>query len=128
MKFFISTLFVLFSMNNLYAGTNMKVEGTCTGQLKNGQPVSISYYSDFDGCKAKSNGAISFNGEENSGLRTGERSFKNDKDLYDFDDVKLVFANSTGNTTGSLTYSDENNQTQHVELQCEVRDYEYMDC
>lgn len=106
----------------------MKIEGTCTGRLKNNTPVNFSYYSDFDGCKNKSNGAISFNGDDDKGLRTGERTFKNSQDIYNFNDVKLAFADSTGNTSGVLTYKDEERKSQKVEVQCEIRDYEYADC
>lgn len=106
----------------------MKLEGNCSGTLKNNEPVNFSYYSDFDGCKTKSNGAVSFSGENDMGLRTGNRAFNESQDLYDFDDIRIALANSTGNTSASLTYTDETGKSHKVEVQCEVRDYEYVDC
>ena len=128
MKFLIATLFVVTSISNLHAGTAMKLEGNCSGTLKNNAPVNFSYYSDFDGCKTKSNGAVSFSGENDMGLRTGNRALNESQDLYDFDDIRIALANSTGNTSASLTYTDEEGKTQKVEVQCEVRDYEYVEC
>lgn len=106
----------------------MKEEGSCTGKLRNGTPVSYTYYSNFNGCKSVSTSAVQFSsGFE--GLLTGTRSFSETSDNYTFNSFKLSFANSTGNTTGKLTYKDPSTgYTKTVTLQCEVRDYEYSDC
>lgn len=105
----------------------MKQEGSCAGTLLDGSPVSFNYYSDFDGCADKSKSAVTFtSGLE--GLITGERSFSKSKDNYNFTGHKISFPDSTGNTSGSFTYTDPNGVKQTVELACDVRDYEYVDC
>lgn len=128
MKTLIISALTMTMLSTAQAGTSMKVEGTCSGTLKDGTEVSYTYYSNFDGCKKVSSAAVNFNsGIE--GLFTGKRSFTRSTDRYTFNDYKLTFANSTGNTTGKLTYKDfETNKKQTVTLQCEVRDYEYADC
>lgn len=106
----------------------MKVEGSCSGKLNDGTEVSYTYYSNYDGCKKVSSAAVNFNsGIE--GLFTGKRSFTRSSDIYTFNDYKLIFANSTGNTSGKLTYKDfETSKRKTISVQCEVRDYEYADC
>lgn len=104
-----------------YAG-ELNYQGQCTGEN-----ISFTYYSDYDGQKKQSHAAISFNsGRE--GLQTGKRSFQGNKDIYQFEDVKLTFKNSTGNTTGLYTYVDETDgkTKRTIQLQCEIRDYEYF--
>lgn len=128
MKTLILTASTLLFIANVEAGSSMKVEGTCSGKLPDGSDISYTYYSDFDGCAKKSGAAVNFtSGVE--GLFTGKRSFTEKDDNYHFDDYQLTFANSTGNTTGKLTYTDLiTGKKQSVTLQCEVRDYEYTDC
>lgn len=112
---------------NAAVGSSLKTEGSCSGALLDGTPVSLNYYSDFNGCKKVSKSAVTFtSGIE--GLFTGSRTFKANKDIYNFPKHKLTFADSTGNTSGRLQYRDANNERQTVELSCEVRDYEYTDC
>ena len=108
-------------------GSALKPEGNCSGTLADGTSVSFTYFSDFDGCKKTSKGAIAFHsGIE--GLITGSRSFKSGKDYYNFAKNDLTFADSTGNTSGQLGYRDESNKRHVIEVQCEVRDYEYAEC
>lgn len=108
-------------------GSSLKTEGSCNGNLADGTPVSFTYYSDFDGCKNVSKGAVTFHsGIE--GLFTGSRAFKGDKDRYNFPRHDITFQDSTGNTSGTLGYRDENNQRHVISVQCEVRDYSYGEC
>lgn len=108
-------------------GSSMKVEGSCSGRLNDGTPVSFTYYSNFNGCQNVSKSAITFtSGIE--GLFTGSRTFKSNKDIYNFPKHKVTFADSTGNTSGTFQYRDADKALQNVELACEVRDYEYADC
>lgn len=106
---------------------SMKLEGSCSGTLQNGTAVTFDYYSDFDGCKEKSQAALSLtSGME--GLHTGHRSFQNAQDIYSFAQIKLTFKDSTGNTSGSFRYLDEANTYKTIQVQCEIRDYEYGEC
>jgi hypothetical protein len=130
-KFFLVILSFLFinliSTSQAVTGTSLKTEGSCSGTLADGSPVSFTYYSNFDGCSNVSKSAISFtSGIE--GLLTGSRSFKGGRDFYNFPKYDLSFPDSTGNTSGTFGYRDANNERQTVELQCEVRDYSYADC
>ncbi len=110
------------------AGTSMKVEGSCSGTLSNGQAVSYTYYSNFNGCKSSASGAVSFK-KGLEGLHTGTRSFTDSSDIYNLGSYKLTFANSTGNTTGKLTYKDPSTgATKTAKMTCSVRDYEYSEC
>lgn len=136
MKSLITTLLFVFTATSAFAGTAMKLEGNCNGTLKDGSEVSFSYYSNFDGCKEKSTAAVTFTSND-MGLNTGSRSFIGSKDVYMFDvvengkkkeKVRISFADSTGNTSGSLRYTDANGKKQSVTVQCEIRDYEYSDC
>ena len=121
------SVFTLISNAQGAVGKELKVEGSCNGQLLDGTEVNLAYYSDFDGCQKVSRSAITFQaGLE--GLTTGSRAFKGDKDVYNFPKYKLTFLNSTGNTSGTLEYRDANKDLQSVELQCEVRDYEFPEC
>lgn len=121
------TILVLNYSAEAAVGSSLKTEGSCSGNLTDGTPVSFTYYSDFDGCKNVSKSAITFNsGIE--GLFTGSRAFKGGRDNYNFPRHNLSFADSTGNTSGTLGYRDENNQRQVIQVQCEVRDYSYGDC
>ena len=108
-------------------GSALKIEGSCTGNLADGTPVAFTYYSDFNGCRKVNKGAIAFqSGIE--GLITGSRTFKSGKDYYNFPKNDLTFKDSTGNTSGKLGYRDDQNVRHVIEVQCEVRDYEYADC
>lgn len=131
MKLFQTVFFLsLFSPTIIQAaavGKELKLEGNCHGSLIDATPISLTYYSDFDGCRKVSRSAIAFNsGFE--GLITGSRAFKVDRDIYNFPKHKLSFLNSTGNTSALFEYRDASRELQSVELQCEVRDYEYPDC
>lgn len=122
MKTLIISLITLTSLSLAHAGSSLKLEGSCSGKLADGTEVSYSYYSNFNGCKKTSVAAVIFtNGIE--GLYTGTRSFTKSSDIYTFNAYKLIFANSTGNTTGKLIYKKKT-----AKLSCEVRDYEYSDC
>lgn len=111
------------------SATSMKIEGSCTGTLESGEAVAFTYYSNFDGCKAKSEAAISFSQGQGNNLFTGNRSFTASWDIYHFQHkLRLTFRNQTGNTSGKLRYLDENGDTHLIALQCEVRDYEYAEC
>lgn len=128
MKFFLPAMALFLLPNMTFANSAMKPEGTCQGALKDGTPVSFAYFSDFDGCKEKSESAITFT-EGREGLHTGSRIFSGDKDVYTFSkDLKVVLNNSTGNTEATLRYLNDENKAESVVLQCEVRDYEYLDC
>jgi hypothetical protein len=118
-------LFYVFLLGSTaYASSPMKIEGSCKGTLINGTQVSYKYFSNFDGCKKISQASVSFT----SGLQgrfKGKRSFTETQDIYDMKGgYKLIFNNSTGNTSGTLLYP----KNQSVTTQCEVRDYEYSDC
>ncbi len=106
-------------------GSTLKIEGTCSGTLKDGSTVNLTYYSNFDGIKDVSQSAVTFTGAL-EGLFTGTRQFKQGKDIYTFPGAKLIFLDSTGNTSGTLQYSQEEIQ-QSVDIQCEIRDYEYAE-
>ncbi len=108
-------------------GSSLKIEGSCTGNLADGTPVSFIYYSDYNGCRKVNKGAIAFqSGIE--GLITGSRTFTGGKDYYNFPKNDLTFADSTGNTSGKLGYRDSENVRHVIQVQCDVRDYEYADC
>lgn len=108
-------------------GSLMKLEGTCSGTLADGTAVKLNYYSDFDGCKDVSKSAVAFT-EGGDGLQTGNRSFTETKDIYAFPNQSLILANSTGNTTATLKVLNAQGEPEKVQLQCDVRDYEYADC
>jgi hypothetical protein len=58
------------------------------------------------------------------GIFKGKRSFTDTQDIYDLSGGhKLIFKNSTGNTSGTINYADKT-----LPVRCEVRDYEYADC
>lgn len=106
-------------------GSSMKLEGTCTGTLADGSAVSFNYYSDFNGCGYKSKSAVTFtSGIE--GLFTGKRVL-GEKDVHTYPQHRLTFANSTGNTEGTLHYTDAQGARQSVQVLCDVRDYEYAE-
>lgn len=136
-KKFVLILMFLFS-STLFAET-MKIEGFCTSETS-GSWRNFKYYSTFNGCRSKSSAAIS-NADDDKygpdvGLYTGTRTLSDTKDTYSVtrkvsgrvkEIIRLVFANSTGNTTGSLTYY-EGSKKQTITVRCDVRDYEYAEC
>lgn len=126
MKYFISALVFLLSVTSVFADSSMKLEGTCTGTLKDATPIAFTYFSDFDGKKDVSEAAISFT-EGREGLYTGKRSFAGNKDVYNFGkNLGITLANSTGNTKATLRYlADDGKTSESTEVQCEIRDYEY---
>jgi hypothetical protein len=131
MKSLFTLAVVLFTLS---AGAHtMKLEGKCSGTLQDGTTVSYTYYSNFDGCKNRSRAAVTFHEGLALDLHTGVRSFSKGKDIYQFKQnkkevVRLTFADSTGNTSGELTYTDEQGQNQTVQMSCMIRDYSYEDC
>lgn len=128
-KIFLMTVIAL--STSVMAKTNMNLEGACQGKLHDKTSVAFTYYSDFDGCKEKSQAGITFSRASStitSGLSTGERYFTDTHDIYSFKDKKISFANSTGNTTGRFTYRDQQGKVRTVTLACNVRNYEYADC
>lgn len=104
--------------------TNMNLEGSCKGKMHDNSAISFTYYSDFDGCKAKSNAGITIAGS----LSTGDRSFTETQDIYQFKATRLTFANSTGNVSGKFTYKDQNAKSHTIVVTCEIRNYEYAPC
>ncbi len=111
------------------AGIPLDIEGSCSGALLDGSSISYTYYSNYDGCRKVSRAAITFT----SGLRghyRGRRSFTATEDIYSFHGgYKLIFANSTGNTSGTLVYPDEaSGEKKSVILKCSIRNNEYADC
>jgi hypothetical protein len=129
-KLITSFFFSLLTASIAHSGTSMKFEGSCSGTLSNNAPINFKYYSDFDGCKEKSTAAISFTSEEGEerGLVTGKRSFQGDKDIYAFGATRVVFENSTGNTSGDMIYlNEETGESEEVVVQCMVRDYHYAE-
>lgn len=107
------------------SGSAMKLEGSCTGNLADGTAVSFNYYSDYNGCIDTSKSAVTFtSGIE--GLFTGERKL-GEKDVHTYPQHRLSFANSTGNTEGTLHYTDAQGARQSVKVLCDVRDYEYAE-
>lgn len=105
----------------------MNLEGSCAGTLKDGSPVAFQYYSNFDGCKKVSKAAISYHYGQD-GMVTGTRRFTDADDIYAFGKTRVVFKNSTGNTTGRYEYVDQKGSRQSVVLDCDVRDYHYGEC
>jgi hypothetical protein len=122
-KFLVLPLLTFILSIPAIAADSNKIEGSCTGNLSNGTTISYSYYSDYDGCKKISSAAVSFT----AGLKgyfKGTRSFTESQDIYTLNDkYKLMFNNSTGNTSGILVTPSET-----VKVQCKIRDYEYPDC
>lgn len=101
----------------------MKLEGSCQGTFKNGEPVSFNYYSNFNGCRNTATGGIAFLAGGDERLKTGKRKLTDSKDTYTFSGITLIFKNSTGNTGAKLKMKGET-----LEVSCNVRDYEYADC
>jgi hypothetical protein len=108
---------------------SMNLEGKCQGKLADNRTIEFTYYSDFDGCKEKSQAGITFSSEVlGHGLLTGVRSFTETVDNYAFKNKNLTFKNSTGNTGGEFTYRDSMNQVKTIPVTCQIRNYEYAPC
>lgn len=132
MKSLISLLTFFFALT-ASAGTAMKIEGSCSGNLQDGTAVSFTYYSNFDGCREKSSAAVSFSQGMGGSLYTGKRAFIGNRDVYSFkvnnkEMVRLSFADSTGNTGGKMRYVDMDGKRKSIAVTCEIRDYEYAEC
>ncbi len=122
MKIIFSLVVMLFSFSTFAA--SLHLEGSCSGKLADGSPISFQYFSNFDGCQKVAKAGIFYQ----QVMKTGTRSFTERSDIYAFGKTRLIFANSTGNTTGKYRYTDTRGDRQTVVLQCEVRDYEYAEC
>lgn len=123
MRIYILTILSLILCTQSALAESMKLEGSCTGNLSNGTVISYSYYSNYDGCKKVSRASVSFTAGI-KGVYKGKRSFTDSQDVYALHGgYKLIFANSSGNTTGILVKPGET-----VKVQCKVRDYEYPEC
>lgn len=129
MKTLALALLTLITYSPVDAGTPMKIEGTCSGNLSDGTDISFTYYSNYNGCQKVSKAAISFT-KGFEGLFTGKRRFSGSQDIYRLNGGhKLILSNSTGNTSAKLTYPDDlSGKKKTMTFQCEVRDYEYGDC
>ena len=135
MKNLLLTL-TFFSASMSFAGTAMNMEGTCKGVLDSKSSVNFTYYSNFDGCKTKSSAAVSFDAGNVGGvsLYTGERKFVGESDVYSFttnnkEQIRLTFANLTGEYEGSMRYRNpETGKYHNIQLTCNIRNYEYAGC
>lgn len=126
MKIILSAVVMFFSLSAFSASLNF--EGSCSGKYADGKPIAFKYYSNFNGCQDSARAGISYEKGRSEGMVTGSRSFTETSDIYKFGKTRLIFANSTGNTTGKYLYTDKNGERQKVTLQCNVRDYHYADC
>ena len=138
MKQSIAFFIILFTTFSAQANPNLKLEGSCLGTMKDGNPIEFRYFSNFDGCQNESRASVQFQHGSHLGSHSGTRSI-GEKDIYTFavatgktlgprDSFSLSFANSTGNTEGMLNYLDSEGSLQSIVVQCEVRDYEYERC
>lgn len=125
MKMIFSVAFLLYS--GMALSFSMKPEGACAGKLADGTSIAFEYFSNFNGCTQKARAAISYQ-QGREGMVTGTRAFSDTTDTYTFGKERLVFPNSTGNTTGKYFYTDSRGNRKSVTLECDVRDYEYSDC
>lgn len=125
MKIFFSLVVMMFSFSTF--ATSLHLEGSCSGKLLDGSPISFKYYSNFNGCQKVAAAGISYH-EGRDNMNTGTRSFTEKSDIYKFGTTRVVLANSTGNTSAKYRYTDKRGDRQSVILQCEVRDYEYGEC
>jgi hypothetical protein len=125
MKIIFSAVVMFFSLSVFSA--SLHLEGSCAGKLADGSSIVFQYYSNFNGCQKVARAGISYQ-QGREGMVTGSRSFTEKSDIYAFGKVRLIFANSTGNTTGKYRYTDGRGDRQSVVLQCDVRDYEYAEC
>ena len=108
------------------AKSEMKLEGNCHGRVR-GADIALKYYSTFDGCNNKSKAKVVLTSSQNRNLK-GTRSIGKGLDTYSFKGFWLVFTDSTGNTQGEYRYRDVGGAIKSVQLECEIRDYEYSDC
>lgn len=110
------------------AEDELKVEGNCSGTLADGTHLSFTYFSNFNGCQQNIRAAIQFNSNFGSGYYKGKRVFEESEDIYTIDSYKVTFKNSTGNVSGVFSYLDVVGKRQSLNVQCEIRDYEYDEC
>ncbi len=125
MKLIFSLVVMFFSFSTFAASLNL--QGSCAGKLADGSPIAFQYYSNYNGCQEVARAGISYQ-QGREGMVTGSRSFTEKSDIYAFGKVRLVLANSTGNTTAKYRYNDRRGDRRSVTLQCNVRDYEYSEC
>ncbi|MBA2404819.1 MAG: hypothetical protein H0V66_08615 [Bdellovibrionales bacterium] len=125
----IFAFFILLSFSTFaQSQSELKVEGNCKGDLRDGSKVSFTYYSNFNGCQQKINAAIKLSPSFGSQYVKGKREFENSQDIYTMNDYRITFKDSTGNTSGVFSYLDVVGKRQSVDVQCEIRDYEYDEC
>lgn len=108
------------------AGAEMKLEGNCHGKVR-GEEVTLKYFSTFDGCINKSKAKVVMTTPKLRNLK-GTRSIEKGFDTYSFSGFWLVFKDSTGNTQGEYRYRGAGGVVKSVQLNCEIRDYEYSEC
>ena len=126
MKQIISGL-VFLSLSAL-AESELKLEGSCHGNLFDGTQVSFTYYSNYDGCTQNIKAAIQFAPNFGSGHYKGKRAFEEGQDIYNIETYRVTFKDSTNNLGGVFSYLDVVGKRQSINIQCEIRDYEYDEC
>jgi hypothetical protein len=110
------------------AEDELKIEGKCNGNLADGTKVSFTYFSNFNGCQQKIRAAIQFAPNFGSGYYKGKREFEDSKDIYTMENYRVTFKDSTGNVSGIFSYLDIVGKRQSINVQCDIRDYEYDEC
>lgn len=119
------------------ANSEMKLEGECTGVYHDGTPVALNYFSDFEGCSINSKAAVTFPSDTHSAYVRGKRIIQYSHDVYSFKraasgnlgkEFWLLFSDTTGNKHGQYKYRDMSGKLQSVNLECNIRDYEYAEC
>ena len=130
MKFiFIAFIFLTLTFSAFaQAEDELKMEGNCNGSLADGTKVSFTYYSNYNGCQQKIRAAIKFGQNFGSGYYKGKREFENRQDIYTVDTYRVTFKDMTGNISGIFSYLDVVGKRQSIDVQCEIRDYEYDEC
>lgn len=127
MMFLFGVLFVCLA-SFAHASEAQKLEGSCHGKLADNTLISFSYYSDYDGCHPNIAGTIKFSSASGLGRHRGSRAFSDQKDIYSFRGYRLTFLDSTGNVSGDLEYIDKHGLRQSVSVDCQVNDFEYVEC
>lgn len=124
----IFTVLVFLFFATFAQASNVKLEGACYGDLIDGSRVSFYYYSNFNGCQKRSTAVIRFFTKFEPVNYKGKRTFQNDRDIYTFDDYRVSFKDSTGNTDGIFSYYNDYGWRRSVKVKCVVLDYEFEAC